>query len=109
MLAKGSVGYRCRRDGVRKRKSVRGCVLGPQIAAINLVLVKKGDTEIKGLTDVKNDLRLGPKRANRIRKLFNLPRHSDNIGVENATKIQVSNLDVQRAVVKRLTKKVGDK
>ena len=71
LLAKGSVGYFCRREGVRVKKSIRGCILGPEIAAINLILVRKGETELKGLTDVKKDLRLGPKRANKIRKLFN--------------------------------------
>ena len=81
LLAKGSVGYFCRREGVKIRKAVRGCILGPEISAINMIVVKKGDKEIEGLTDRNIPLRLGPKRANKIRKLFNVPRHSDNIRV----------------------------
>ena len=107
-MAPESSGYRAKREGTKKRKSVRGCVLGPEINSINLVLVQKGENEIAGLTDAKNPLRLGPKRANKIRKLFNLPRHWDNKGVKDAEKIKVSNLDVQRAVVKRITKEHPD-
>jgi len=72
-------------------------------------LVERGEGEITGLTDVKNDRRLGPKRANNIRKLFNLPRHSDNVGKENAEKVNVSNIDVMKAVVKRVTKEKDGK
>ena len=49
-----------------------------------MIIVKKGEKEIEGLTDVNIPLRLGPKRANKIRKLFNMPRHSDNIGNKDA-------------------------
>ena len=109
LLAEGTSGYRCKRDGVRKRKSVRGCIVGPEISSLNMVLLRKGEKELPGLTDTTNDLRLGPKRANKIRKLFNLPRHSDNRGVKDATKITVNNIDVCRAVVKRITKEVEGK
>lgn len=62
------------------------------------------------MTDVKNDRRLGPKRANKIRKLFNLPKHSDFKGKgEEPQGFKVYNIDVQKAVVKRITKEVGDK
>ncbi len=53
LLGEHSTGYRQKREGTKKRKSVRGCVLGPEISSINLVLVKKGEKEIAGLTDVK--------------------------------------------------------
>ncbi len=39
LLAKGSVGYFCRRKGVKLRKAIRGCILGPEISAINMILV----------------------------------------------------------------------
>lgn len=104
LLSKESVGYFCRRKGVRKRKTVRGCIIGSKITSVNMILVEKGEGEIAGLTDIKNELRLGPKRANKIRKLFNLPKHSDNVGKENAPKVEVSNIDVMKAVVKRVTK-----
>ena len=108
-LRPGASGYFARREGTGKRKTVRGCVVGLDLAAINLVLVQKGEQEVAGLTDVTVPRRLGPKRANKIRKLFNLPKHSDNIGVKNPTKIKVDPTDVCRVVVRRTTKTVGDK
>merc|ERR1719379_1120569 len=65
------------RSGMRKRKSVRGCVVGPDLAVLNLVVVKQGDAEIEGLTDTQVPVRLGPKRANKIRKLFALSKEDD--------------------------------
>merc|ERR1719515_384963 len=53
MMAKGEQG--CRGYGMRKgeryRKSVRGCIVSHQTAVLHLVIVKKGDEEIAGLTD----------------------------------------------------------
>lgn len=72
LLHKGVSCYRPRRRGERKRKSVRGCIVASDLAVLNLVIVKKGDQEIPGLTDAPVPRRLGPKRANKIRKLFNL-------------------------------------
>ncbi|KAK1885842.1 40S ribosomal protein S6, partial [Dissostichus eleginoides] len=57
LLSKGHSCYRPRRTGERKRKSVRGC--------------------IPGLTDSTVPRRLGPKRASKIRKLFNLAKEDD--------------------------------
>ncbi len=37
---------------------------------INLVIVKVGEQDIPGLTDTKLPRRLGPKRAQKIRKLY---------------------------------------
>ena len=64
LLRAGASCYRQRRSGERKRKSVRGCVVGPDLAVLNLVVVKQGDAEIEGLTDTQVPVRLGPKRAN---------------------------------------------
>jgi len=47
------------------------------LSVLNLVVVKKGDGEIPGLTDTVKPRRLGPKRASRIRKLFNLEKADD--------------------------------
>merc|ERR1712061_423617 len=69
--------YRERRSGCRKRKSVRGCIVGPDLATLNLVIQKKGLEEIPGLTDDSKPRRLGPKRASNIRKLFNLEKKDD--------------------------------
>lgn len=77
LLSKGHSCYRPRRTGERKRKSVRGCIVGPDISALSLVLVKQGDNDIPGLTDVVVARRLGPKRASKIRKLHNLTKDHD--------------------------------
>jgi small subunit ribosomal protein S6e len=39
---------------------------------LNLLVVKRGEAPIPGLTDEEKPIRLGPKRANKIRKLFGL-------------------------------------
>jgi len=77
LLDKGASCYRPRRTGERKRKSVRGCIVGPDISVLHLVIVKKGDEELPGLTDKYIPRRLGPKRASKIRKLFNLQKEDD--------------------------------
>lgn len=74
LLAKGQKCYRPRRTGERKRKSVRGCIVNHNLSVLNLVIVKKGENEIEGLTDKQIPRRLGPKRANNIRKLFALDK-----------------------------------
>jgi hypothetical protein len=77
LLREGVSCYRPRRVGERKRKSVRGCIVGPDLSVLNLVVLKKGENEIEGLTDTQIPRRLGPKRANKIRKLFNLEKTDD--------------------------------
>lgn len=77
LLNKDSACYRPRRKGERKRKSVRGCIVGPDLAVLNLVVVKQGPTPLPGLTDEPIPCRLGPKRASKIRKLFNLSKDDD--------------------------------
>ena len=64
-------------QGERKRKSVRGCIVDGNLAVLNLAIVKKGEAEIPGLTDNTIPRRLGPKRASKIRKLFNLTKDDD--------------------------------
>merc|ERR1712013_28551 len=77
LFKKGMSCYRERRAGCRKRKSVRGCIVGPDLAVLSLVLAKKGAEDIPGLTDENRPRRLGPKRAANIRKLFNLEKKDD--------------------------------
>merc|ERR1711904_259142 len=69
--------YRSRRNGTRKRRSVRGCIVGQDLATMFLVMTKKGEQELPGLTDDQRPRRLGPKRASNIRKLFNLEKKDD--------------------------------
>jgi len=77
LLKDGLSCYRPRRVGERKRKSVRGCIVGSDLSVLNLVIIKKGDNEIEGFTDVSQPKRLGPKRASKIRNLFNLTKTDD--------------------------------
>jgi small subunit ribosomal protein S6e len=77
LMAEGVSCYRPRKRGERKRKSCRGCIVSSELSIMNLVVVKKGDNEIPGLTDTVKPRRLGPKRATRIRKLFNLEKKDD--------------------------------
>jgi len=77
LCKKGHKAYRPRRAGERKRKSVRGCIVGHDISVLNLVVTQVGENKIPGLTDDTVPRRLGPKRANNIRKLFNLTKDDD--------------------------------
>jgi small subunit ribosomal protein S6e len=69
--------YRPRRTGERKRKSVRGCICGPDLAAIFLKVLVKGPGEVGGLTDSERPRRLGPKRVSHIRTAFALRKKDD--------------------------------
>merc|ERR1712032_1105592 len=93
LFKKGMSCYRERRGGMRKRKSVRGCIVGHDLAIINMTIVKEGDAPIAGLTDGEGERRLGPKRASKIRKMF---------GLEKAD-------DVKKFVVRRTVKEGGKK
>merc|ERR1719506_538514 len=62
-----------------KRMSVRGCIVSHDLSVLNLVVVKNGDSPIPGLTDEPRPMRLGPKRANKIRKLFNLDKETEDV------------------------------
>jgi small subunit ribosomal protein S6e len=77
LMAEGHSCYRPRKRGERKRKSVRGCIVSGDLSVLNLVVVKKGEQEVPGLTDTIKPRRLGPKRASKIRKLFNLTKEDD--------------------------------
>merc|ERR1712119_106807 len=94
----------CHKDGAHRRKAVRGCIVGTDIAVLSLIIVKKGDAELEGLTDTTCPRRLGPKRANKIRRMFALARHSDNLKKKDAEKVNVDRWDVTRYVVRRETK-----
>lgn len=42
LLSAGHSCYRPRRDGERRRKSVRGCIVDANLSVLNLVIIKKG-------------------------------------------------------------------
>ncbi|TID24363.1 40S ribosomal protein S6 [Venturia nashicola] len=77
LLSEGHSCYRPRRTGERKRKSVRGCIVGMDLSVLALAIVKKGDADIPGVTDVVHPKRLGPKRATKIRRFFGLSKEDD--------------------------------
>lgn len=52
-------------------------ITGMDLSVLALSIIKKGDDEIPGLTDVVNPKRLGPKRATKIRKFFGLDKKDD--------------------------------
>ena len=95
LIKRGAVGFNTfrGRSGERRRKSIRGCILGQDIALLNVTIVKVGAKPIEGVTDVSLPRRLGPKRASKIRKLFNLGQDDD----------------VRRFVVRRKVEKDGKK
>ena len=66
-----------RRKGERRRKACRGCIVSPEIAVLNLMIVKQGDGPLPGLTDEEKPRMRGPKRASKVRKLFNLSKDDD--------------------------------
>lgn len=112
LLSEGHSCYRPRRAGERKRKSVRGCIVNQDLSVIALAVVKQGDADIEGLTDVTTPKRLAPKRANHIRKFFGLSKEDDvrdfvvRREVEKNGKVYSKAPKIQRLVTpKRLRRK----
>lgn len=52
-------------------------ITGPDLSVLALSIVKQGENELPGLTDVVVPKRLGPKRATKIRRFFNLDKKDD--------------------------------
>ena len=67
LMSRGQSGFlgHGRRNGERRRKS------------LNLIVVKKGENDVPGLTDTEVARPRGPKRASKIRKMFNLTKDDD--------------------------------
>jgi len=79
LFRKRGTNYKPTRTGERKRKSVRGCIYGPDLAVISLSVQKKGEKDIDGVTNVSRANRLGPKRRNNIIKTFALEKGKDDV------------------------------
>jgi len=80
LLMNGKSGhYKPKRDGCRKRKSIRGCITGADISTVNVIIVKRGPADLPKLTDKDSDRpsTRGPKRANHIRKVWGLTKKDD--------------------------------
>ena len=56
---------------------MRGCIVGSDLSVLSVVIVKQGDADLPGLTDITQPKRLGPKRASKIRKFFGLSKEDD--------------------------------
>jgi len=61
------------RSGERRRKALRGCIVGADIACLNVAILKSGEAPIEGVTDVTLPRRLGPKRAGKLRSFSTSP------------------------------------
>ena len=77
LMAKGQKCFRPRREGQRKKKSIRGCIVGKDICVLAVSIVKHGEQAIAGITDIKRPRKLGPKRASKIRRLYQLEKKDD--------------------------------
>lgn len=104
LLRRGMPCYKARRKGEQKRKSVRGCIVGPDIAALNLTIVKRGEQDLPGITDAKTPRRLGPKRVGKIVKMFNLSKTDDvrNYVVRRQVKTKSGNRITKKPKIQRL-------
>mmetsp|Transcript_6072 Transcript_6072/g.6630 ORF Transcript_6072/g.6630 Transcript_6072/m.6630 type:complete len:278 (-) Transcript_6072:28-861(-) len=72
LLLDGSNGfYKPRRTDQKKRRAIRGCIVSRDTSLINCVVTREGENPIEGLTTKDSIIprALGPKRANKIRKL----------------------------------------
>jgi len=98
LLRRGMPCFKPSRKGDRRRKAVRGCIVGPDIAALSLSIIKRGEQDLPGLTDTKIPRRLGPKRVGKIVKMFNLSKDDD-----------VRDYVVRRKVVTKTGKKITKK
>jgi small subunit ribosomal protein S6e len=71
--------YNPHRDGERRRKSVRGCIVANDLSVLSLVIIKRGPADLAGLTDPDSDKpsSRAPKRASNIRKAYALTKDDD--------------------------------
>ena len=77
MLSKGTTG--CKglnmRKGEKKRKSIRGCIVSPEIRTLNLVIVKQNSN--KSSHRLIDDKRSHPRRSSKLRKVFSVSKDDD--------------------------------
>ncbi|KAL3027890.1 hypothetical protein AAZX31_03G082100 [Glycine max] len=92
-----------RHNGERRRKSVPGCIVSPDLSVLNLVIVKKGENDLPGLTDVEKPRMRGPKRVSKIRKLFNLSKEDDVRNYVNTYRKKVSKAPKIQRLITPLT------
>jgi len=104
LLRRGMPCYHPKRKGERRRKAVRGCIVGPDIAALSVIIVKRGEQDLSGLTDTDIPKRLGPKRVDKIKKMFNLTKN-DNVRdyiVRRKVKSESGKVRIKKPKIQRL-------
>lgn len=80
------------------------------MSVLALIVVRKGEKDIEGLTDNEVPRRLGPKRASKIRKLFNLSKEDDvrthvirrKLPAKEGKKPQTKVVKIQRLITPRV-------
>ena len=92
-----------KRNGERKRKSVHGCFIGTDIAVVAMVVATPGPAPIPGLTDVTVPKPLGPKRATKIRKLFDLKK-TDDVRKFVVRRVKKTKAGKERSVAPKITR-----
>lgn len=105
LMKDGMKCYRARRKGTLKRKSVRGCIVSGDISKLDLVVHEEGDAVIAGLNDDPLPARLLPKRANKIRKMFDIEKDFDLkqlTDVLTRTKLRAREENKERKVVPKI-------
>lgn len=103
LLSKGDVGYRCKRNGVRKRKTVRGSIASNETQVLALVIAQvPEDKQIPGLTDVVKDKSHFPKKVSKIRAVCGIPDSVKDADVAQYTLdlIRKNNPDAQKKSIK---------
>ncbi|ORD95054.1 SSU ribosomal protein S6E [Enterospora canceri] len=71
LLKEGDIGYKCKRRGVRRRKTVRGSMVSNETQVLNLIIVKE-NKPIEGLTDVVKPQSHLPKKESKLCALLGL-------------------------------------
>jgi len=104
--------YNPHRDGERRRKSVRGCIVANDLSVLSLVITKRGPADLAGLTDADSDKpsTRGPKRASNIRKVYALSKDDDVrqfvvrkvVKGKNGKKDTIKSPRIQRLVTPRM-------
>lgn len=73
ILKAGDIGYHCKRDGQRKRKTVRGTIVSDEVTMLNVSLIESNEKGIEGLTDKIVPISHWPKRINKVKAKLNIP------------------------------------
>jgi len=89
VLLKHGVGFRSKRRGMIKRKSVRGSVIGTDVAQLNLVVTKYGEKKLAELLPAAGEKKEEEKETAKERMIKKSLENVGNVGLaEEAKKIK---------------------